>query len=178
MGRVYIALRAARTRQLHDGVYAIVRDKRRPFALVPGRACAAQFGGDDRQYPPSIFVVGCQRSDTTLLRLILDPTPTSTNAGDLFQVDSDGRLTGERHWQHLAYFGFPTTCRHHGPLPEGYEHVGGITIIAAPDLDVALAWPGLARPSGRSPSRSRYGLSTTPGLSLPGQQLHLGRPAD
>jgi hypothetical protein len=38
-------------------------------------------------------------------------------------------------------------------------------IIAAPHLDVALAWPG--RPSGRSLFRSRYGLSTTPGLSLP-----------
>ncbi len=33
-----------------------------------------------------------------------------------------------------------------GPFAEGKEHLGGITIIAAPDLDAALEWAGkLAR---------------------------------
>ncbi len=29
-----------------------------------------------------------------------------------------------------------------GPFLEGKEHIGGFTIIAAPDLDTALAWGG------------------------------------
>jgi hypothetical protein len=29
-----------------------------------------------------------------------------------------------------------------GPYTEGKEHLGGFTIIAAPDLDAALAWGG------------------------------------
>jgi hypothetical protein len=29
-----------------------------------------------------------------------------------------------------------------GPYVEGKEHIGGFTIIAAPDLDAALAWAG------------------------------------
>ena len=37
-----------------------------------------------------------------------------------------------------------------GPFAEGKEHLGGVTIIKAPDLDAALAW---AR---------RYALATTP----------------
>ena len=33
-----------------------------------------------------------------------------------------------------------------GPFAEGKEHVGGFTIVKAPDLDAALAWGGkLAR---------------------------------
>jgi hypothetical protein len=29
-----------------------------------------------------------------------------------------------------------------GPFAEGKEHLGGINIVAAPDLDAALAWAG------------------------------------
>lgn len=29
-----------------------------------------------------------------------------------------------------------------GPFVEGKEHIGGITIVEAPDLDVALGWAG------------------------------------
>lgn len=29
-----------------------------------------------------------------------------------------------------------------GPYVEGKEHVGGFTVVAAPDLDAALAWAG------------------------------------
>jgi hypothetical protein len=36
-----------------------------------------------------------------------------------------------------------------GPFVEGKEHIGGFTIIRAPDLDVALGWGGkLARATG------------------------------
>jgi hypothetical protein len=31
-----------------------------------------------------------------------------------------------------------------GPYPEGKEHVGGFTVIRAPDLDAALQWAGKA----------------------------------
>jgi hypothetical protein len=39
-----------------------------------------------------------------------------------------------------------------GPFVEGQEHLGGFTIIKAPDLDVALAW-------GRRYARAAPGLS-------------------
>ena len=39
-----------------------------------------------------------------------------------------------------------------GPYAEGKEHLGGFTIIAAPDLDAALEW---ARPARRRRRRCR-----------------------
>ncbi len=45
-----------------------------------------------------------------------------------------------------------------GPFAEGKEHIGGFTIIKAPDLDAALEWGRQATP-GRPPSRSRCGRS-------------------
>jgi hypothetical protein len=43
-----------------------------------------------------------------------------------------------------------------GPYTEGKEHVGGFTIIRAPDLDAALDWAGrLARAIGLLPVEVR-----------------------
>ena len=39
-----------------------------------------------------------------------------------------------------------------GPFAEGKEHVGGFTIVRAPDLDAALDW---ARKATRRDARSR-----------------------
>jgi hypothetical protein len=44
-----------------------------------------------------------------------------------------------------------------GPYAEGNEHVGGVCIIKAPDLDAALEWA--ASSPGRPPCRSRCGSS-------------------
>ena len=45
-----------------------------------------------------------------------------------------------------------------GPFAEGKEHIGGFTIIKAPDLDAALEWGAQAR-AGRPRCRSRCGRS-------------------
>ena len=51
-----------------------------------------------------------------------------------------------------------------GPFAGGKEHLGGFTIITAPDLDAALAW-GKSSP-GPAPCRSRCGRSTAkPGMT-------------
>ena len=126
-----------------DGVYAIMRDKRRPFALVPGRACAAH-GGDDRQHPPSIFVVGCQRSDTTLLRLILDSHP-NISCGNAYASWADWRRLASTHGWSVIDAGTyslgsdPATIRTQtcGTLRSFYDH--GFTD----------AWGMYAYPSGR-----------------------------
>ena len=40
-----------------------------------------------------------------------------------------------------------------GPFAEGKEHIGGFTIIEAPDLDAALEWGRKARPGDHAPDR-------------------------
>ncbi len=40
-----------------------------------------------------------------------------------------------------------------GPFAEGKEHLGGFTIITAPDLDAALDWGRKLARRPRSPSR-------------------------
>ena len=40
-----------------------------------------------------------------------------------------------------------------GPFAEGKEHLGGFTIVRAPDLDAALAWGRVTPWSSACPSR-------------------------
>ena len=57
-----------------------------------------------------------------------------------------------------------------GPFAEGKEHIGGFTIIQAPDLDAALEWGRQARPGDHAPDR---------GAAVPGRArgLTAGVPA-
>ena len=48
-----------------------------------------------------------------------------------------------------------------GPYVEGKEHIGGFTIIKAPDLDAALGWAPQAHPGGDHAGRSRCDPSKT-----------------
>jgi hypothetical protein len=62
-----------------------------------------------------------------------------------------------------------------GPFAEGKEHLGGIAIVAAPDLDAALAWERSSR--GRPPCRSRCAHSRTKPRSKPSPAADAGRAA-
>jgi hypothetical protein len=52
-----------------------------------------------------------------------------------------------------------------GPFAEGKEHLGGFTIIQAPDLDAALEW-------GRKLARATTIAPEGPGLSIEVRQFH------
>lgn len=58
------------------------------------------------QSAPPIFIVGCQRSGTTLLRLILDSHPSISCGPETRFLNDFGRLTNE-HWDRLSLYGFP-----------------------------------------------------------------------
>ena len=55
---------------------------------------------------PPIFVVGCQRSGTTLLRLMLDSHPSISCGPETRFLDDLERITGAE-WHRLQQFGFP-----------------------------------------------------------------------
>ena len=58
---------------------------------------------DDR--PAPIFVVGCQRSGTTMLRLVLDSHPHISCGPETRFLSSLSRITG-RDWHRLSRYGF------------------------------------------------------------------------
>jgi hypothetical protein len=59
-----------------------------------------------------IFIVGCQRSGTTLLRLILDAHPNISCGPETRFLEDLARITGERHWRRMQLYGFPKEYWH------------------------------------------------------------------
>jgi sulfotransferase family protein len=55
---------------------------------------------------PPIFIVGCQRSGTTLVRLMLDSHPNISCGPETRFLEDLARLT-ERNWSYLRNYGFP-----------------------------------------------------------------------
>jgi hypothetical protein len=51
-----------------------------------------------------------------------------------------------------------------GPYAEGREHIGGVTIVQAPDLGAALAWAGKLSDATTLPIEVRAFLETQDGL--------------
>ena len=49
-----------------------------------------------------------------------------------------------------------------GPFVEGKEHIGGVWVIEAPDLDAALAWAAKATAACRQPVEVRPFQDVTP----------------
>ena len=56
--------------------------------------------------PPPIFIVGCQRSGTTLLRLMLDSHPNISCGPETRFLQDFAKLTSES-WDRLSLYGFP-----------------------------------------------------------------------
>jgi len=59
-----------------------------------------------------IFIVGCQRSGTTLLRLILDAHPNISCGPETRFLEDLARITGDRNWPRMRLFGFPKEYWH------------------------------------------------------------------
>ena len=69
-------------------------------------------------------------------------TSTPCNAGDAGRrrLGLRRRAAPAEHGHRGARRRTATCCITDGPFAEGKEHIGGFTIIQAPDLDAALAW--------------------------------------
>jgi hypothetical protein len=65
---------------------------------------------DSSQRP--IFIVGCQGSGTTLLRLILDSHPNISCGPETRFLPDFARITSEANWPHMAQYGFPKAYWH------------------------------------------------------------------
>jgi hypothetical protein len=61
--------------------------------------------------PPPIFIVGCQRSGTTLLRLILDSHPNISCGPESRFLAALATVTGSE-WERMRLFGFPKDYWH------------------------------------------------------------------
>ena len=59
-----------------------------------------------------IFIVGCQRSGTTLLRLILDAHPNISCGPETRFLEDLARITGDGNWPRMRLFGFPKEYWH------------------------------------------------------------------
>ena len=59
-----------------------------------------------------IFIVGCQRSGTTLLRLILDAHPNLSCGPETRFLEDLARITGDGNWPRMRLFGFPKEYWH------------------------------------------------------------------
>lgn len=75
-----------------------------------------------------------------------DPDTMSRIADDLHTVNTELRdsgswvFTGGLHPPETATVVRPDRMMTDGPYLEGKEHIGGIWVIDAPDLDAALVW--------------------------------------
>ena len=82
--------------------------------------------------PPPVFVVGCQRSGTTLLRLMLDSHPNISCGPETRFLADLAKLTGEG-WDRMSQFGFPESYWHEkvaeffGSFQSEYAHRRGKT---------------------------------------------------
>jgi hypothetical protein len=59
-----------------------------------------------------IFIVGCQRSGTTLLRLILDAHPNISCGPETRFLADLANITADRNWQRMRLYGFPKQYWH------------------------------------------------------------------
>jgi hypothetical protein len=71
---------------------------------------------------PPIFIVGCQRSGTTLLRLMLDSHPRISCGPETRFLEDLARLT-ERNWSYLRNYGYPREywCRKFAELFDSFQ---------------------------------------------------------
>jgi hypothetical protein len=59
-----------------------------------------------------IFIVGCHRSGTTLLRLVLDSHPSISCGPETRFLTELLAITSEENWPHMRQYGFPRTWWH------------------------------------------------------------------
>jgi hypothetical protein len=69
-------------------------------------------GGEQDVPPGPIFIVGCHRSGTTLLRLLLDSHPGISCGPETGFLTDFARLTRDPAWSHLRQYGFPKEYWH------------------------------------------------------------------
>jgi Sulfotransferase family len=69
---------------------------------------------------PPIFVVGCHRSGTTLLRLLLDSHPNISCGPETGFLTDFARITRDPMWPHLRQYGFPKEYWH-GKVAELFD---------------------------------------------------------
>src|ERR687887_297180 len=74
-------------------------------AHVQPKACTPMDAASAPQGP--IFIVGCHRSGTTLLRLVLDSHPDVSCGPETRFLTELLAITGDKQWPHLQQYGLP-----------------------------------------------------------------------